>query len=105
MAKDVLKEIIIVLLLCLAIILILGIILYQYVPMSKTLPTQVSYTTPEEVKEELMTSSEVDENQVIMTYEVDATDLNNYKKIQNVTKKMRHFWTVPNVSRKGWNLK
>ena len=51
--------------------------------MSKTLPTQVSYTTPEEVKEELMTSSEVDENQVIMTYEVDATDLNNYKKIQD----------------------
>ena len=38
---------------------------------------------PEEVKEELLTSSDVDENQIVMTYEIDSTDLNNYKKIQN----------------------
>ena len=41
------------LLLCLAIILILGILLYEYVPSSKIIPEQVSYTTPEDVKEEL----------------------------------------------------
>ena len=50
MTKSILKEIIIVLLLCLAIILVLGILLYEYVPMSKTIPNQVAYTTPEEVK-------------------------------------------------------
>ena len=71
------------LLLCLAIILVLGILLYEYVPVSKTIPNEVSYTTPEEVKEELLTSSDVDENQIVMTYEIDSTDLNNYKKIQN----------------------
>ena len=70
------------LLLCLAIILVLGILLYEYVPVSKTIPNEVSYTTPEEVKEELLTSSDVDENQIVMTYEIDSTDLNNYKKIQ-----------------------
>ena len=82
MAKSIMKELIIVLLLCLAIILVLGILLYEYVPVSKTIPNEVSYTTPEEVKEELLTSSDVDENQIVMTYEIDSTDLNNYKKIQ-----------------------
>ena len=82
MAKTIVKELIIVLLLCLAIILLLGILLYEYVPMAKTIPNPVSYTTPEEVKQELAESG-VNKEQVIMTYEVDSTDLNNYKKIQD----------------------
>lgn len=81
--KTFIKELIIVLLLCLAIILILGILLYEYVPMSKTIPTPVSYTTPQSVKQELATAGGVDESQVIMTYSVDSTDLNNYKRIQD----------------------
>lgn len=83
MAKNIIKEIIIVLLLCLAIILLLGILLYEYVPMAKTIPNPVSYTTPENVKEELTEAGEIDESQVIMTYEVDSNDLSNYKKIQD----------------------
>ncbi len=83
MAKSILKEIIIVLLLCLAIILILGILLYEYVPITKTLPNQVSYTTPENVKQELLSSTDVDDSQVIMTYEISADDLENYTKIQD----------------------
>ena len=83
MTKKILKELIISLLLCLAIILLLGIVLYEYVPMTKTIPNPVSYTTPENVKQELATTEDVDEEEIIMTYEVDATDLNNYKQIQN----------------------
>ena len=83
MAKTVIKELIIILLLCLAIILLLGILLYEYVPITKTIPNPVSYTTPDEVKQELANADGVDENQVIMTYEVDSTDLNNYKRIQD----------------------
>lgn len=92
MAKSIIKELIIVLLLCLAIILVLGILLYEYVPVSKTIPNEVSYTTPEEVKEELLTSSDVDENQIVMTYEIDSTDLNNYKKfclLNDIDKEMK----------------
>ena len=51
MAKSIIKELIIVLLLCLAIIIVLGILLYEYVPMAKTLPNQVSYTTHQYAKE------------------------------------------------------
>ena len=50
MAKNVIKEIIIILLLCLAIILILGILLYEYVPISKTVPNPVSYVRTEAVE-------------------------------------------------------
>lgn len=83
MSKSIIKELIIVLLLCLAIILILAILLYEYVPMSKTLPNQVAYTTPEDVKQELLTASDVDESQIVMTYEVNSDDLNNYKRIKD----------------------
>lgn len=83
MAKTIIKELIIVLLLCLAIILLLGIVLYEYVPIARTIPNAVSYTTPENIKQELAESSEIDESQIIMTYEVDSNDLNNYKKIQD----------------------
>lgn len=83
MAKTIIRELIIVLLLCLAIILLLGILLYEYVPMAKTIPNPVSYTTPEDVKKELASTSDIDESQIIMTYEVDSTDLNNYKRIQD----------------------
>ena len=83
MSKSIIKEIIIILLLCLAIIVVLGLLLYDYVPMAKVVPEPVLYTTPEDVKEELVQAGEVDDNQVIMTYEVNSSDLNNYEKIKN----------------------
>ena len=81
MAKNIIKEIIIMLLLCLAIILVLGVLLYEYVPSNKIIPDEVSYTTPEDIKEELSKSDGVDDEQVILTYSIDATDLNNYERI------------------------
>ena len=82
MAKNIIKEIIIVLLLCLAIILILGVLLYEYVPSNKVIPEKVSYTTPENVKEEL---NKADNTNIITTYEynVEASDLNNYKRVSD----------------------
>ena len=81
MAKNIIKEIIIVLLLCLAIILILGVLLYEYVPSNKIIPNAVSYTTPEAVQKELSKSEDVENDQIILTYSVDSTDLDNYERI------------------------
>lgn len=78
MAKKVIKEIIIILLLCLAIILVLGVLLYEYVPINKIIPEAVSYTTPEDISEEI--NKEVDPIP-IMTYSTNSTDLNNYERI------------------------
>lgn len=83
MVKTILKELIIALLLCLAIILVLGIVLYGYVPGSKTIPNQVSYSTPEQTKQEMLAAESIDEDKVIMTYEVDSTDISNYKKVND----------------------
>ena len=82
MAKKVIKETIIVLLLMLAIILVLGVLLYGYLPMNKIIPETVSYTTPENVKSELQTDTSVDTENIVMTYTIDSTDLSNYKKVQ-----------------------
>ena len=48
MSKNVLREIIILLLLTLAIILLLGVLLYEYVPMNKVIPETVTYTATDE---------------------------------------------------------
>ena len=82
MAKNIIKEIIIFLLLTLAIILILGVLLYKYVPSNKIIPETISYTTSENVKTEIQTDESVDTSEVVVTYQIDSTDLSNYKRIQ-----------------------
>lgn len=81
MAKTIIKEIIIMLLLCLAIILVLGVLLYEYVPSNKIIPEEVSYTTPQDIQEELSKSEDVEADDVILTYSIDASDLDNYERI------------------------
>lgn len=81
MKKDIIKEIIITLLFILAVILILGVLLYEFVPTNKIIPEKVSYTTPENIRDEIQSSeSEINQNTDI-SYSINATDLSNYKKI------------------------
>ena len=82
MSKNIIKEIIMVLLLTLAIILVLGVLLYEYVPANKIIPEKVSYTTPEEVKTELETVVNEDEEELYVDYHIDSTQIKNYQKIQ-----------------------
>ena len=78
MIKSIIKEIIIMLLLCIAIILILGILFYDYIPTNKIVPTKEAYTTPENVKEEI--DEEITElKKTVVSYEVTGSDLNLYK--------------------------
>lgn len=83
MKKNIIKEIVIVLLLILAIILILGVLLYEYVPTNKIVPEKVSYTTPQNVKDELWNdTAETSDGGLNLTYEIQSSDLKNYKKVQ-----------------------
>lgn len=90
MAKNIIKEIIIVLLLALAIILILGVLLYRYTAYNKVLPEAVSYTTQDNIKEELASSTNVEEQQPILTYEVTASDLKTYEKTKEYVQGRRN---------------
>lgn len=76
MAKNIIKQIIITLLLCLAIILILAVLLYAYVPNNKIIPEKISYTAPEDVKQ-VLKETVTEDSQVILTYEIQSSDLNN----------------------------
>lgn len=82
MTKNIIKEMIIILLLTLAIILVLGVLLYGYVPANKIIPEKISYTTPEEAKTELETDVNENDEELYIDYHIDSTQLNNYQRIQ-----------------------
>ena len=78
MLKSVIKEIFIILLLSIAILLILGILFYDYIPINRVVPQPEAYSTPDEVKNEI--DEEIAESEKIeVTYEVTDADLNIYK--------------------------
>lgn len=55
MAKSIFKEILIILLACVAIVLIMAVIFYNYIPTNKVIPAKVTaYQTPENVEAEIV---------------------------------------------------
>lgn len=81
MAKSIFKEILIILLACVAIVLIMAVIFYNYIPTNKVIPAKVTaYKTPENVEAEIVedtiesynTSSE-------KNYTIENSDLTMYK--------------------------
>ena len=50
-------------------------------PSGKAIPEEISYKTPQNVKEKLVSIEGVDEDKVILTYQLDQTDLYNYQRI------------------------
>lgn len=82
MAKTILKEIIITLLLCIAILLVLSIIFYDYNPLNKIVPNKIAYSTPEEIKNEIEQNEVKDilEGGINIVYSIDSSDLNIYRK-------------------------
>lgn len=76
----ILKEIFIFILIILAIMLVLGVLLYDYIPTSKVVPSTIAYNTPENLKAEIQEELIDSDSQVIVTYEIDKADLNVYRK-------------------------
>lgn len=80
MTKSIIKEICIMLLLCACIVLLFGIMFYDYIPLSKVVPNKVAYEVPEEIKQDLETNVETEEIKTqIITYSVDSKDLLQFK--------------------------
>lgn len=77
--KSVLKEIIIILLLCCAICLILGVVFYDYIPTNKVIPSTVEpYTTSNTIKEEINQGITEFQKQTIVM-EITDSDLKIHK--------------------------
>ncbi len=85
MFKSIIKETFIMLLLCIAIVLILGVIFYNYIPTNKVIPNKLAtYTTPENIKEKIEEQISESEKEEI-TYQIDATDLKVYRQTDSYT--------------------
>ena len=79
MVKTIAKETGIVILLLIAVILVIGIIFYDYIPNNKTIPAKIEeYTLPQEVKTELEDSM-TEEQDIVRTYYIDSSDLSVYE--------------------------
>ena len=77
----ILREIFILALALLAISLVIAILLYGYSPSKKALPNKVSYTTPENVSQEISSMSDAEATTpVTITYELDETNIKNSQK-------------------------
>ncbi|MCI9000422.1 MAG: hypothetical protein HFJ26_05880 [Clostridia bacterium] len=81
------KEIVIILLLILAILLVLGVFLYDYIPMNKVVPKIEQYEAPNNVKQELQESIEDEQNTMQpIVYEINNSDLNLYERAKDYDK-------------------
>ena len=80
MTKVIIRETIISLLVCLSVLLILSVALYNYIPANKVVPEAIEYTPSAEIKAQLNTEVEDNSSEILMTYEVTASDLDNFEK-------------------------
>ena len=80
MQKSIVKQVIIILLACVAILLALALILYQYVPNNKTIPLKVEpYSAPENIKTEISETTQQELNGQVEMYEITDEDLEMYR--------------------------
>ena len=102
MIKSIIRETFIMLLLCVAIILILGVLFYEYIPTNKVIPNKLAtYSTAENVK------TEIDEKVTQMekaeiSYEITTSDLTIYKQSNSYNPgKVDPFSASPTVEPEG----
>lgn len=85
--KTFIKELFIILLILVAIFLVLGVFLYDYIPTNKIVPKIEQYQAPNTIKQELEDYiSEEEEQKTQIVYEIDGTDLKNYEKTKDYQK-------------------
>lgn len=75
----VIKEIIIMLLICLISMLILAVALYEYIPNRKVVAEVSTYATSQEIETQLADDIDSEEKEVVLTYEVTSSDLSSYE--------------------------
>ena len=77
--SNAIKEAIIMLLVCLAGMLLFAVVFYEFIPNRKVVPEVAKYEVTEQVQEMLADNVDQENNNVVKTYTVTASDLNNYE--------------------------
>lgn len=100
MAKIIIKEVIITILLCVAIVLVLGVLFYDYNPMNKIVPSKIAYATPDNIKEELQEEvTELEKTDIV--YTIQGSDLNKYLNNKSYVKGNANPFTASSSSSGG----
>ncbi|MCL2860129.1 MAG: hypothetical protein FWF46_06185 [Oscillospiraceae bacterium] len=79
MVKSIFKNIIMLALLIIVILLIFGIFFYGVLPSNKIVPEKVQYALPDTLQQELNTTLEDNQQNVLVTYVVKDSDINKYQ--------------------------
>lgn len=84
MAKSIIKEILIIMLVCIAIVLVMAVIFYNFIPTNKIVPTKVTaYERPENIGAEISVETDNTFTMQEHDYIVEDSDLNKYKQTQS----------------------
>ena len=84
MAKTFFKEFFIILLICVAIILIMAVIFYNYIPTNKIIPAKVTaYKTPENIQAEITEDTIGSYTTQEKEYTIENSDLSKYQVTQS----------------------
>lgn len=77
--SKIIKEIIILLLVCLVGMLLFSVIFYEYIPNRKIIPEVTQYSASDKIKEQMADDIDKKDDQIVKTFEVTSSDLNNFK--------------------------
>ena len=87
MIKTIIKELIIFLLLLVTVALLIGVLLYDYMPTNKEVPEkQEAYILDRDVQDELKTPLSFTQDNIIKTYSINGADLRNYEHTEQYDK-------------------
>lgn len=95
--SNIIKEIIILLLVCLVGMLLFSVVFYEYIPSRKIIPEVTKYSASEKIKEQKADDIDKRDDQIVKTFEVTSSDLNNFKVTKDyVAGKANPFASVSN---------
>ena len=77
--SKIIKEIIIMLLVCLVGMLLFSVVFYEYIPNRKIVPEVTQYSASDKIKEQMADDIDKKDDQIVKTFEVTSSDLNNFK--------------------------
>ena len=83
---SIIKDIIISILIVVTILLIISIVFYDKISLSKVIPEVEEYTLSDEMQKDLNEGKEEETKQIVTTYYIDAADLKKYEKNKEYNK-------------------
>lgn len=100
---DLIKDLIISILIVICIALVISVIFYNRIPLSKVIPESQEYALSSEMQEDLNRSHTDEATEVVTTYYIDAADLKKYESTKEYNKGKKNPFAVESDSSENEN--